>query len=258
MEYGLHIEERPSGIRVLTLSSPRKRNALDPFLLERLREALSPAGVTSRALLVRGAGDKSFCSGYDVESLHRVEDGEAMPDELLGEVCGLLERYPAPSVALIRGAAFGAGCELAASCDFRVGAEDALFCMPPARLGVIYAPEGLYRLMALVGRSRAKMMFLTGRRVAASQALAWGLLDELHSLTEAEAAALRLCEELAQNAPLAVQGMKRSFTLLAQPSLSPGERQEIHALRRAAYQSLDVEEGFKAFLEKRSPRFQGQ
>lgn len=259
MEYGLHIEDRPGGIRVLALSSPKKRNALDPTLLAALRDSLSPEATAEvRAFLVRGAGEKAFCSGYDLEILAAPGDADPLPDQLIGEVLAVLERHPVPSVALVRGAAFGAGCELAAACDFRVGGEDAVFCMPPARLGVVYAPEGLYRMMALLGRARAKLMFLTGRQVDARRALDWGLLDEVHPAEAVEQAALQLCEELARNAPLAIRGTKRSFALLSRAHLTEEERAELQALRRAAFRSEDVREGKQAFLEKRPPRFTGR
>jgi enoyl-CoA hydratase/carnithine racemase len=259
VEYGLHIEDRPGGIRVLVLSSPKKRNALDPTLLALLRDALLPeASAGVRAFLVRGEGEKAFCAGYDIESLAPPLASSPLPDELLGEVLAMLERHPVPSVALVRGAAFGAGCELAAACDFRVGAEDAVFCMPPARLGVVYAPEGLYRVMALLGRARAKLMFLTGRKVDARAALEWGLLDELRPAADAERTALELCLELAQGAPLAIQGMKRAFGLLSRTQLTTEERAELHQVRRAAFLSEDALEGRQAFLDKRPPRFTGR
>ena len=92
---------------------------------------------------------------------------------------GVLEAHPAPSVALVHGAAFGAGCELACACDFRVGTPDTVLCMPPARLGVVYAPDGVWRVARLAGVQRARWMFLTAAEVGASEALAWGLLDEV-------------------------------------------------------------------------------
>ncbi len=251
----LKVDDRPGGIRVLTLSNPGKKNALDASLLEALREALAPKHL--RALLVTGEG-KTFCSGYDLEQLPVPQAHQPLPDALLGEVLSLLERHPAPSVALVTGPAFGAGCELAATCDFRVGSDAALFCMPPARLGIVYAPDGLWRLARLVGLAKAKLMFLTGRRVDAKLASGWGLLDELHPHADAEQRALSLCEELAGNAPLAVRGMKRGFELLAAAQLERGAREELERLRREAFGSDDAKEGRAAFLEKRAPAFKGR
>ncbi|HSP78968.1 MAG TPA: enoyl-CoA hydratase/isomerase family protein, partial [Myxococcaceae bacterium] len=205
----LQVEDLEEGIRVLTLSNPARRNALDDGLLARLDEALTSATGRVRALLIRGEGG-TFCSGYDLNLLSAPSGGR-LPDDALVACLSRLEAHPVPSVALVRGAAFGAGFDLAASCDFRVGAEDSVFCMPPARLGIVYSLEGLARVARLVGVARAKSLFLTGRRLAAEEARDWGVLDECHPVAEIEERALALCRTLASQAPLAVAGMKESF-----------------------------------------------
>ncbi len=256
---GVEVEDRPSGVRVLTLCNEAKRNALNPALVESLHAELSAAATAPvRAILVRGAGGKAFCSGYDVSSIDAPQAAGALPDDRLMETLHLLQHHPLPTVALVEGPAFGAGCDLAAACDFRIGTSQTVFCLPPAKLGVVYAPEGLYRMSALVGRSRAKLMFFTGRKVDAATALEWGLLDELHPPTHASVAADEACEELAACAPLALRGMKRGFALLAGLPLSGDAQQEMRELRRAAFRSEDSAEGRAAFLEKRKPRFNGR
>jgi enoyl-CoA hydratase len=257
MSSGVEIEDR-GATRILTLDRPDKRNALSPATLEALASALDPLqGSRVRVLLVRGKG-AAFCSGYDLDALPAASAEGPLPDDRLGEVMDLLERYPAPSVALIRGPAFGAGCELATACDFRLADETAVLCMPPARLGVVYAPSGLLRVTSLVGRSRAKLLFLTGRKVEAGQALDWGLLDEVHPAAQLDAAAERLCDELAAGAPLAIRGMRQGFAVLSLHGLGDRDRSELRRLRREAFQSEDAREGRAAFLEKRSPRFTGR
>lgn len=258
MDARLGIEDRSDRVRVLTLDNPARKNALDEGLLLALREALASAESAGvRALLLRGRGS-AFCAGYDLNQSFEVGGEEPLPDHLLGDVLGELERLPIPSVALVTGPAFGAGCDLAAACDFRVASPQAAFCIPPAKLGVIYAPDGLARVAALVGRSTAKLLFLTGRKVGAEEALRFGLCDELHPAEEAEGRALALCAELAANAPLAIRGMKRAFQLLGRPLLSEAERAELEALRRVAFASDDAREGRAAFLEKRPARFTGR
>jgi enoyl-CoA hydratase/carnithine racemase len=252
------VEDREGGLRVLTLTNPKKRNAVDDGMLAQLRAAVVPeASGHVRAFLLRGA-DAGFCAGYDLSGLGTAPDKGALPDEHIFEVIQLLASHSAPSVALVRGPAFGAGCELASACDFRVGSDTAVLCMPPARLGVVYAPEGLWRLSSLVGVSKAKLMFLTGRKVDAPTAHAWGLLDELWPEADAEPRALALCGELAASAPLAVRGMKRGFERLAELHLTEAERGELDGLRRVAFNSEDIQEGRAAFLEKRPPVFRGR
>jgi len=254
----LEVQDLEGGVRVLTLVRPARRNALDDALIAQLHAALAPeACAGARALLVRGHGG-TFCSGYDLAGLGAPAPGGPLPDDALMETLARLERHPLPSVALVQGAAFGAGCDLAAACDFRVGSEDAVFCLPPARLGVVYAEAGISRMTRLVGAARAKHLFLTARRLEAPTALAWGLLDECHPAAEAEAHARALCALLAQGAPLAVAGMKETFRLLARPGLAAPDAERLRLLRAEAFGSEDAREGRAAFLEKRPPRFSGR
>ncbi|MBN1207565.1 MAG: enoyl-CoA hydratase/isomerase family protein [Myxococcaceae bacterium] len=252
----VEVEDREGGLRVLTLSNPARKNALDDRLLGLLDAALSPPPHV-RALLVRGAGG-TFCSGYDLTNLGPPAPDGRLPDDALMALLSRLERHPVPSVALVQGAAFGAGFDLACACDFRVGAPDTVFCMPAARLGLVYSVEGMARAARLVGLARARTLFLTARKLDGETALAWGMLDECVPAEGAEARALELCRTLASHAPLAVAGMKEVFGLLGRPPLAEQERARARALRAAAFGSEDAREGRAAFLEKRPPRFQGR
>ena len=163
----LHVHDE-GPLRTLTLEHADKRNALNQTLLFALRDAVSLEQTKHvRAFIIRGAGEKAFCSGYDLQALEPVGEG-ALPDDLIGEVYAALEAHPAPSIACLNGAAFGAGFELATACDFRIAASSAQLGMPPAKLGVVYAPEGLNRLMRLVGFSTAKLLFLPTKDVIAN------------------------------------------------------------------------------------------
>ncbi len=241
------------GIRALTLSNLARKNALDDHALGQLRAALLSEDPV-RCWLVRGAGSCAFSAGYDLSALTHVGEGP-LPDERIAEVFDLLQHHPAPSVALVTGPAFGAGCELACACDFRVGDAQAMFCLPPAKIGVVYAARGIQRVAAITGLGRAKWMFLTGARVEAEEARMFGLLDVL--TTGAEARALAVCRELALAAPLAIAGMKRTFSVLMRGGPSSEERVELEELRRAAFNSADAREGREAFLARRAPKFSG-
>jgi enoyl-CoA hydratase/carnithine racemase len=251
----LEVTDEAGGVRVLTVSNPRRRNALDAEVLEALARALATPDPV-RAWLVRGAGEDAFCAGYDLTALAAHRTGDRLPDERLGEVLDLLSRHPAPSVALVTGAAIGAGCELAVACDFRVGDVRARFAMPPARLGVVYALKGVRRLQARVGEAFARYLFLTGRRVDAELAHRRGLLDVLGVDAPAEARAL--CAELAASAPLAIAGLKRGLELLEGPGPSPEDLAAFEVMRAASFDSEDAREGVRAALEKRAPVFRGR
>ncbi len=249
-------------VRLVTLDNPQKRNALDFGSLAELSAACAAASDDGvRCLVVRGAGDKAFCSGFDIAAIPVGPTDGDRPDLAVERTMEAVEAVPCPTIAFLNGSAFGAGAELAATCDLRVAGPGVAIGMPPAKLGVVYAPAGLRRFLHLVGPSRAREMFFTGRPVDAGEALAIGLVDRVVPADEAEEATLALAEEIARNAPLAVQGMKRILRLLdaaAERGFTDEEREEISRLRRRAFASDDVREGRQAFLEKRPPRFRGR
>jgi len=244
----------PGGVRVLTLERPQRRNALTPFLLDALAEALAP-DPSVRALLLEARGP-AFCAGYDLAQLGEDAAAARSPDARIQEVLAMLEAHPAPSVAVVHGAAFGAGCELACACDFRVGTPDTVLCMPPVRLGVVYAPDGVWRVARLAGVQRARWMFLTGSEVGAAEALAWGLLDVVTD--DAQARAHALAATLASGAPLAMAGLRRTLRAIGRAPIDPAEREEIEALRAEAFASEDAVEARTAMREKRPPRWKGR
>jgi enoyl-CoA hydratase len=257
----LRSEDR-GAVRVVTLDNPQKRNALDFASLSELAaasQAASRDGV--RCLVFRGEGDKAFCSGFDIAAIPVGPNDGDRPDLAVERTMEAVEAVPCPTIAFLNGSAFGAGAELAATCDLRVARPGVAIGMPPAKLGVVYAPAGLRRFLHLVGPSRAREMFFTGRPLEAGEALAIGLVDRVVPVDQAEEAALGLAQEIALNAPLAVQGMKRILRLLdaaAERGFTDVEREEIVRLRRRAFESDDVREGREAFLEKRPPRFRGR
>jgi enoyl-CoA hydratase/carnithine racemase len=250
------------GVRVVTIDRPAKRNALDFGSLAEIAAACGEAAADGvRCLVLRGAGDRAFSSGFDIEAIPTGPREGDRPDLAVERAMAAIEAVPCPTIAFLNGAAFGGGLELAVTCDLRVARAGILLGMPPAKLGVIYPPAGLRRFLHLVGPARARELFFTGRPVDAERALGIGLVDRVLPAAEAEADAFALADEIARNAPLAVQGMKRILRLLeasAERGLTDAERDEISVLRRTAFESDDVREGRAAFLEKRAPAFRGR
>lgn len=257
----IRIEDR-GPLRILTIDNEGKRNALDFRALDELGEACE--GVARdrvRCLLLRGAGEEAFSSGFDLAELDMLSARGERPDEAVERAADALEAVPCPTVAFLNGSAFGGGFELAATCDLRVAREDVSLGLPPARLGVVYPEGGLRRFLSLVGSARTRELFFTGRPIRADVALGWGLVNRVVQAEGAEAAALALAEEIALNAPLAVQGMKRILRLLEATQvrgLAAEHVAEIGDLRRRAFESEDIREGRRAFQERRPPRFAGR
>jgi enoyl-CoA hydratase len=248
--------------RILVVDNPPKRNALDFQALDELEEAC--AGATRdgvRCLVLRGAGDEAFSSGFDLAEMALTSRRGERPDEAVERAADALAAVACPTVAFLNGFAFGGGFELAVTCDLRVARASVKLAMTPAKLGVVYPERGLRRFADLVGSARTRELFFTGRSIDAETALAWGLVNRVSSAASAEADALALAAEIAGNAPMAVRGMKRILRLLEgahERGLSDGEREEIAGLRREAFESADLREGRRAWEERRAPRFRGE
>ncbi len=252
---------RPHGglVRTLTLDRPERRNALDPDHLRALMIALEAAAADRlvRAIVITGHGS-AFCAGYDLSnSLTPPADTDEAPDSLVMQTMAAVRACPLPIVGRVNGPAFGAGLELAISCDVRIAANSASLCLPPAKLGIAYAPEGLARLVSLVGTSTARRMTFAAEVIPAAQALTWRLVDEVVSPEELDTRVDSLANAFADTAPLAVRAMKKTFNAL-EPSLSADARRVAEIDRLECYRSADAAEGLQAFAEKRAARFSGR
>jgi enoyl-CoA hydratase/carnithine racemase len=242
------------GVVRLTISNPAKRNALDRGVLDGLVSALG--AVDARCVILTGEGDV-FSAGYDIADLS--------PDALAEEAAELLthpfeaavsalDAVPVPVVAALGGHAFGGALELAVTCDLRVCAPGARLGMPPARLGVVYSHTGLRRFVDAIGSARTRELFLTARHLSASEALSWGLVNEV--VPDVDSRAVALAAEMAALSPLSQRGNKRMLRALI-PPLEAGLEAELRALRDAAFRSDDFAEGVRAFTEKRQPKWRG-
>ncbi|HZS35797.1 MAG TPA: enoyl-CoA hydratase-related protein [Polyangia bacterium] len=247
--------ERRGAVALLTLSNPAKRNALDPPLLDALCAALARLpGEGARAAVLTGEGDRMFSSGYDLAAL---PEGAVPGENPLARALAAITDGDLPVIAALNGPAIGGGCELAATCDLRVAHPQVTLTMPPVKLGIVYAPRGLARFVALIGASRTRELFLTAAPVDAARALAWGLVDRVVPPADVLPAALALADEIARHAPLAIRGTRRALErLLAE--LPPEAAAELAELQRAAWISDDAREARAAFREKRPPRFTGK
>jgi enoyl-CoA hydratase/carnithine racemase len=278
----LLVDEPTDGVVRLTISNPTKRNALDHPILDAITATLSelvpgsaPAGEKrsatgavaagesgARCVLITGAHGM-FSAGYDIGEIPEDEfeqQAERLVAHPFTEAIDALAAFPYPTLAVLPGHTIGGGLELALACDLRLAQEGIKLGMPPAKLGLVYSHTGLRRFLDAIGAARTRELFLLGRYIDASTALAWGLVNRVAPAEELDPVALELAGELAGNAPLAQTGNKRVIAALlsAEGELQAEVEEELIELRRASFASQDMREGMRAFAEKRRARWRGE
>ena len=249
-----------NSVCTLTLNRPEKRNSLAPETLGLLTGEFLRLGKNTdiRCVVIRGSGDRAFCSGYDIAAISEEEIAieNAHP---LTEAMRAVKSYPLPVIAMINGHAFGAGLELAVTCDLRVCADDAELAIPPAKLGVTYHYSGIRQFLNLVGPGFTRELFLTGNPVSAERALEKGLVDHVVKRDELEKFTYALARGISENAPLSVMSMKKMINIWEEEKpLSEKSEELLKSLFAKVRESSDSREGKKAFLEKRKPVFEGK
>ncbi|MFT3816536.1 MAG: enoyl-CoA hydratase-related protein [Rubrivivax sp.] len=243
---------------VLTLRRPQALNALSFELIGRIGECILEAGKSgARALIVTGEGDKAFCAGADIKELQsRGLAAQREGAELGQAVFALLDRLPIPSIALVNGYAFGGGCELALACTLRLALPNAKFGLPEVKLGLIPGYGGTQRLPRLIGAGRALELVMTGRTVAAEEALAIGLVNRIVQ-APGLAAAKAYAREFSSHGLRALQFAREAVQRAQDLPLHEGLRMEAD-LSTLAYRTRDAEEGMQAFVDKRRPEFRDE
>jgi 2-oxoglutaroyl-CoA hydrolase len=207
-----------------------------------------------RVVVVRGAGGKAFSAGGDVAEFLLQSPADL---ERWGDTLTAAEKCRKPVIAAIDGYTMGAGLELAVACDFRIATLRSEFAFPEVRLGMIPGSGGTQRALRLMGMTRAKLFMMTGQRLTAERAEAWGLITQAVPDGGLDGAVGALAKELAERAPLALRTLKMVIDRGAEAPLETALE-----LERKAYAWLrsthDYEEGVKSFLEKRPPKYLGR
>ena len=243
---------------VLSVHRPEVLNALNRETLGEIDQAAArfiddPA---PGALIVTGAGEKSFISGADINELAVLDPRGAEDISRFGQrVVDRLEQSPKLVIAAINGYAFGGGCELALACHLRLASENAVFGQPEVSLGIIPGYGGTQRLTRLIGLGRALELIVSGRRVKADEALSLGIVNRLYPREQLLEETVKFAEGVLKNGPLAVAAALEAARRGSEMPLPDGLRLE-SSLFGILAASHDMHEGLKAFLEKRPAKFE--
>ena len=256
----LILEDAADGVAVVTVNRPKVLNALNGATIDELDACIAELATDSdtRAIVITGAGDRSFIAGADISELARLTPSAAHDVARRGQAfCDRLERARKPVVAAINGFAFGGGCELAMACTVRIAAETAKLGQPEVALGLLPGFGGTQRLPRLVGPGRALELLLTGEPIDAQEAWRLGLVNRVVPADRVQAESLTFAKALAAKAPVAVGYILDAVRDGMQMTLAEGCAHEASLFGLVA-STEDMREGTRAFLEKRRAEFKGQ
>jgi enoyl-CoA hydratase len=240
------VERRADGVAVITLNNP-KVNALSRSVLAELRAAAEALTGNPPGAVVITGGERIFAAGADISEFGDAEQAHHITAGFHAALNAVAE-IPRFVIAAVSGYALGGGCELALACDYRIGAERAVFGQPEILLGIIPGGGGTQRLPRLVGPSKAKEMMISGRQVKADEALRIGLLDELVPGEQLHERALALAAEVSRGALQAQSMIKRAVdTGLGEP-LADALKLERN-LFEGVFHTADSRVGVQSFLE---------
>ena len=243
------------GVFTITLDNEGKRNAISYPMMDEVIATLErlDSSDDDHVVVIRGAGEKAFSAGFDLSQERRPE-GDSW-DRMTAAVAA----HDYPTIAMLDGVVYGGAVHIAATCDVRVGRTGIDVGIPPAKLGIVYPPDAIERLVAIVGPAKTKELLFTGEPIDAEAAYEVGFLNHLVDPDDLEVFVYDMAETIAGNAPLSLMGMKEIVDAIVDADGLTGAAQErAETLRRESFGSRDYEEGTAAFAEGREPEFEGR
>lgn len=250
------LTERRGNVLIITINRPEARNAINGAVSVGVGDALAAAQEDPevRAVVITGAGDKSFCAGADLKAISRREN-IYHPEHPEWGFAGYVHHFiDKPTIAAVNGTALGGGTELALASDLVVADERAQFGLPEVKRGLIAAAGGVFRIMEHLPRKVAMELLMTGEPLGADKAQEWGLINQVVSGSVLDAA-LALAARVTGNAPLSVQASKRIAYGVDDGVITADEVGWDRTMRemKTLIRSEDAREGPLAFAEKREP-----
>lgn len=246
------VYSQQGSIGTLLLNNPQKHNALGMEQLQGIHRALEQAAASNdlRVLVLTGTGDKTFCAGASLGEL----SGGDIGDEAFQKMASAVAAFPVPTICALNGNVFGGGAELALSCDFRIGITGSRMRVPAAAIGLCYPLSGIQKFVARLGPHVAKRVLVASEEFDANELLHLGFYDHLVEPLSLAEKTRELANHIAGLAPLAVKAMKSLIDEAAEIAV---DTQRAEQLSKQCLESHDLQEGFAAKAEKRSPVFTG-
>ena len=251
-------------IASVTLNRPEQRNAISIAMLEEITHAFDDLSADQdvRAVILAGEGEH-FCAGADFSDLTIMTPEGFDYGTSFEHAIEAMASCPVPVVARVQGAALGAGCQIVGGCDLAVASEGARLGIPAAKLGLVINFENVQRLVLSVGTKRAGEILYTGRELSGVEAASWGLVNDAVPEDRLDERVQEVCRTIAAGAPLTMKAFKRGIGIVVEKlSLARGRDPERIAafdeLASEAYESGDLQEGVRAFRERRPPEFKGR
>lgn len=257
MPYEMILTETRGRVGLITLNRPQVMNALNNQLMREAMDALEAFDKidTIGAMVITG-NEKAFAAGADIKEMANKSIQQMLDTDHIA-VFGRIRTIKKPVIAAVSGWVLGGGCEIAISCDMIVASESAMFGQPEVTIGVIPGAGGTQRLTHAVGKALAMEMILNNRMLSAQEALQHGLVNRVVPVDAYLDEALKLAEEIASRAPLAVRAAKKMINQTYELTLAEGlraEKLEFYSL----FATEDQKEGMQAFAEKRKPNWTGK
>jgi len=252
--------DRDGAVALVTVNRPKVLNALNMQTLDELRRAVLDLKRDDaiRAVVLTGAGEKSFVAGADINELATQTPTTGREHAMSGQhIFDLIEHMGKPVIAAINGFALGGGCELAMACTIRLAADTARLGQPEINLGIIPGYGGTQRLARIVGRGRALEILLTGDMLTAQEAHRLGLVNRVFPAADLMTEAKKLAATLAAKAPIAVRYILEAVHRGLDMPFAEAQNFEATLFGLVA-STDDMREGTKAFLEKRKADFKGR
>ena len=244
-------------IALLTINREKALNAMNPKILRELKDIFKKCieDEDIRAIILTGSGKKAFIAGADIKIMEKLDSKSAYDFGLLGqELTNIIENSTKPIIALVNGFALGGGCEISLACHIRLASDNAMFGQPEVKLGLIPGWGGTQRLPRIVGKGLATELIITGKIIDSNEAYRIGLVNRILKKNNLIEESFEFAKLILKNGPKAISKSLSCINNSSNSSLNDGLENELETFSKL-FGSQETNEGLKAFVEKRLPKF---